>query len=361
MRLQHSISEKRARAVSVLALAVILAMSGCRSARDHLDALEQIHDENYSLVDKISVRSPFGRSMASLMTLLTNKAPSDPSPTRIKNPGMFCQRKILALSYEQPRSVVEYSRALSLLQPVSALGENPLSRTYALDLMGFLWGKYHDDTVPPASGERTSEEAEAALAELPERLEAYRARPGDSALAAACEEAFEIVSDVEYTSWRDTASVLRLFGTLGRSSDYRRLVPAMERGIHRVAPIALRLSLVSALSVRETEFVREEAVEGLGILGDPLSLPHVNRVLVSDRSDAVRRRAAEALGRIGSPISMPSLIEALELDEDPGVRWHARRALAVIVEEDLGPDPDPWRKWWRSQRADEAARADQGS
>jgi HEAT repeat protein len=73
--------------------------------------------------------------------------------------------------------------------------------------------------------------------------------------------------------------------------------------------------------------VRERAVEALGEIGDPESLPVILE-RQTDMSAHVRMAVAEALGKIGGKEAVAVLREMAEGDADQRVRGVAREALA---------------------------------
>lgn len=337
----------------LICVLVLAAFSGCKSVAYHLEVVEQLHDDDYNLTNEIAVMTPIDEAIASAVTLLFD-SDGKPEPTVVKNPGMRCQRAILATSYAQPRDDGEYGRTLAVLAPVSALTENALTRAYALDLMVFHYQNNHEARFGAVDSGADVVDPTTTLDELKVYLEAFAEDPDDDEAIRSCKSALIALGDVAYSTWRDGASVLRLFASLYPSGSHAVFRGDIRRGIHRVAPQVLRMALTSALSARETAFVREEAVEGLGLLGNRDAIPQLNRVVIRDRSEDVRRRAAEALGRLRDRTAVPTLIEALELDEDAGVRWHAQMALVEITETDLGTEPAVWRDWWRKTREGKA-------
>jgi HEAT repeat protein len=74
--------------------------------------------------------------------------------------------------------------------------------------------------------------------------------------------------------------------------------------------------------------VQYDAVEALGELADPVSVPALIHVLTKDRYSAVRWKAAESLVKIGEPSVEPLIVALSDPDED--VRWKAAIALGEI-------------------------------
>jgi hypothetical protein len=65
----------------------------------------------------------------------------------------------------------------------------------------------------------------------------------------------------------------------------------------------------------------------------------------------VRVAAARALGAIGVASAVPDLITRMEND-DGRVREECHDALKRITRDDLGDNPDRWRRWWKSRRGE---------
>ncbi len=345
--------------VIVLTLACATGLVGCKSTRYHLDILEDIHDDDYDLKNEVAVETPLDSFSASIVSVITGDRPPPPS-FPVENPGMVCQRSIRALGSHPARSDAEYARAVSLLVPVSALGENPMSRMLALDLMIFQFEKRARPEIAAEPIDADPEIVGDELDRLDDRLAAWtevRSRGGSESREAEdrCRESFRTLAGLDYTSWRDAAAVLRLFAALAPLRRYEVFESEILGGIHRVAPRAMRLALASAVtSTNEPEFVREEAAEGAGLLGDRSLVSTLNGVVRSDRSEAVRRRAAQALGRLDDPVAVPVLIDVVELDADRGVRYHAELALRRVTGVDHGSDVAAWRTWWREAGRDQA-------
>jgi len=324
---------------------VLLGIGACRTAEYNLDVLDALHDENYDLRREIAVSSPAERLVSNILGLFFAR-PEQPESEVVRNPPRLSQKSVLSLARRQPRDLAGYARSVATLAPISALGEDPLSRAYALDVMVFLHGEFDDPEAGRSTAEYDEEAVGRRLDELGEILSGLREEAADPDAVVRGRSILRALGDVQYPNWRDATAVLRLFATLARSSDALGGVE-LDRGIRRVASQAIQLALVSALSSRELPYVREEAAQGLGILGYPESVPRLTPVLQRDPEERVRGRAAQALGRIGDPVAVPELIDALALDEDPGVQWLASRALERITERSFGEDADRWRRYWR--------------
>lgn len=335
----------------VTALACVALLLGCKSTRYHLDVLEEIHDDDYRLRNRVAVDTPLERMSASFVAVITGDRPA-PTPIPVENPGMLCQRTIRALGSNPARTDAEYARAISLLTPVAELAENPMSRMLALDLMVFQFTKRARPDLAADAIDADPAGVSAEVDRLDESLIEWselRSR-GESTLEAEarCRESFRRLAGFEYSSWREAATVLRLFAAFAPLPGYATFDAELAGGIHRVAPLAIRLVIADVVTSRDQpDFVREEAAEGAGLLGDRDLVSVLNRVVSDDRSEAVRRRAAQALGRLGDGVAVPVLIDALELDADRGVRYHVEVALRRITGVDHGDDVAAWRAWWR--------------
>lgn len=93
----------------------------------------------------------------------------------------------------------------------------------------------------------------------------------------------------------------------------------------------------------ESKYVREQAADALGKIGDTRATGPLIAALEDKESD-VRAKAARALGKIGDKRAVEPLIAALE-DERSYVRKQAAEALSKITGEDLGKDLRAWREW----------------
>lgn len=97
--------------------------------------------------------------------------------------------------------------------------------------------------------------------------------------------------------------------------------------------------------------LRQDAVLSLAELGDA-AIPALGEALAS-KDPETRRLAVRALSDIGSDATVGPLIEALA-DSYDAVAAGARAVLAKKACQDLGPEPGPWKAWWK----DEAHRFD---
>src|SRR5690606_34830642 len=82
--------------------------------------------------------------------------------------------------------------------------------------------------------------------------------------------------------------------------------------------------------------VREAVAEALGVLGDPVAVPHLTKAL-SDEETFVRLSATVALGCIDHPSSIKPLLQALN-DPDNHIRWAAVTALISRGSEETVPE-----------------------
>lgn len=76
-------------------------------------------------------------------------------------------------------------------------------------------------------------------------------------------------------------------------------------------------------------FVRSEAADALGPLGERSAVPGLIRAL-ADTEPVVRASAAESLGDLADPSSMDPLIEAARADADEAVRAYAVSSLGLL-------------------------------
>jgi HEAT repeat protein len=87
--------------------------------------------------------------------------------------------------------------------------------------------------------------------------------------------------------------------------------------------------LDSPLEGGRYSIVRSHAASALGTLGDPRAIPHLMRLVATDRHEHVRMSAAGALGRLNAQEAIPLLIEQLN-DPDVGPRSVAADALGML-------------------------------
>lgn len=76
-------------------------------------------------------------------------------------------------------------------------------------------------------------------------------------------------------------------------------------------------------------FVRSEAADALGPLGDVAAVAALERALI-DTEPVVRAAAAESLGDLAAPESLDSLVAAARGDTDEAVRAYAASSLGLI-------------------------------
>ncbi len=117
---------------------------------------------------------------------------------------------------------------------------------------------------------------------------------------------------------------------------------------------------VEALTSAESD-VRWDAVEKIGLAGDPAAAPYLTGAL-RDEDLFVRMAAARVLGELGSSAAVPALIDALE-DEESSVREAAVLSLRALTGRNFDFEPsadrsdrarsvDNWRDWWERSGSD---------
>jgi hypothetical protein len=343
-------------AVVMWAIALIAALAGCKTTEYRLLLLRELHDERYDLQYRVAAPTAFERARISFASLFGSR-PGIPEERYVDDPGTLCQETILALASHPPSDPGTYASTISVLAPISALGENPLSRSYALTVMVFLHRKM-GVAPPPLDGELAPfEDAEAAISRLTDLLPRYQNDRRDEEGIAACRTEFARLGGVDFVRIADAASALELLGRYWREPAFRDVT---ETAIHRIAPRAIVRCLTSALRDL-VDFVRTDAIHGLAAMQPPDAAERIAARLRVDPSPDVRRAGARALGQIAALQAVPDLISALEEDDDSSVRWVAMTSLERIAGESLGLYPEPWQEWWAARQEEERANRAAGS
>ncbi|MBN1933865.1 MAG: HEAT repeat domain-containing protein, partial [Anaerolineae bacterium] len=95
-------------------------------------------------------------------------------------------------------------------------------------------------------------------------------------------------------------------------------------------------SLTSAIQAsNEDKYVRDAAVEALGLIGEPIQESLV--AVLRTQDEASRQRAIEALGQMRDARNLSPLIEALRHGESYHVHHGAMEALVRLGETAVGP------------------------
>ena len=89
---------------------------------------------------------------------------------------------------------------------------------------------------------------------------------------------------------------------------------------------------IRKLSAKRKE-VRQKTVDELAIAQDPKAIPHLIKVLETDKEGSVRRRAALALDRIGGKECIEALHKAMINDKDEETRKNAAISLGNFGDE----------------------------
>jgi len=112
---------------------------------------------------------------------------------------------------------------------------------------------------------------------------------------------------------------------------------------------ALREVAAIALAVQKQEAeLRRVAVAVLGLTGDRQAIATLVEAL-RDPNQVVRRQAAGGLARFGDRAVLPLIRAMRKMPTDEGKRLIAD-TLKAITEQDLGPDPAVWYKWYRTRK-----------
>jgi HEAT repeat protein len=108
-------------------------------------------------------------------------------------------------------------------------------------------------------------------------------------------------------------------------------------------------ALLAALSSAKPA-VRQAAAETLACLADADLVARLRAVAADSGAEMAARQAAfVALGRSGRQDAVPVLIEQLA-SESESLCQAAAEALADLTGQNLGTDPDPWRRWWEQHK-----------
>lgn len=145
---------------------------------------------------------------------------------------------------------------------------------------------------------------------------------------------------------RDADVRLAASRSLGRLRSRKAGTPLLHALAHGSVPRAVATGALLAIgasclpAIRELldhpqAHIRTDAVELLGLLGNPADSERLQRRLI-DPDAAVRGRACEALGRLGADDAKPSVEVAL-LDPALDVRISAARALAHVGDSSSAP------------------------
>jgi HEAT repeat protein len=148
-------------------------------------------------------------------------------------------------------------------------------------------------------------------------------------------------------------AVLRL-ARAGDLSATEQITPLLDSAsepsaiVRSTAAVALRMlgdkralpALTAALDDPEP-FVRADAAEAIGNLGDAGQAAPLARALQSDPDARVRLQAAMALRRAAGPLAVPPLILALD-DADESVSFAAHQGLMGITGQNLPPSRERW-------------------
>jgi len=94
--------------------------------------------------------------------------------------------------------------------------------------------------------------------------------------------------------------------------------------------------------------IRWDAAAALGETKDLRAIGPLSDAL-QDENSYVRMTAARSLGMIDDPRVIAPLVRALN-DESHGVRKNAILSLIERTGQDLGKDPEVWRKWWEQNK-----------
>ena len=114
-----------------------------------------------------------------------------------------------------------------------------------------------------------------------------------------------------------------------------------------------REPLRSVLDDRDP-IIRSAAARALGKVGGPEDVAILSRVMAADTDPDCRVAAIEGLRSLKKPDPSALIVLADGLqNSDPAIRLASYEALQIITQQDLGPEPGPWK-----QLADRAAGPD---
>jgi HEAT repeat protein len=170
-----------------------------------------------------------------------------------------------------------------------------------------------------------------------------------------------------------------LLGTLLDNPEFEKRIEVIEMlGAMKGVPEAVQI--LQKLARSNLPYEREKAVEGLGKLADPTTVPTIagacsdglfsvrisackalgsfddklaretlGKVLATDTNVGVRTEAAKALGATKTRASVPFLLAGLK-DESLAVQNATSDALRDVTGMDLGPDYPAWESWDKKNR-----------
>lgn len=93
-------------------------------------------------------------------------------------------------------------------------------------------------------------------------------------------------------------------------------------------------TLTSIINNEKKNEIREKAIEGVGVLGNPQAVSLLGKILLDDDDLYVRLAAAKALGEIHSPLALDALVSALGTDRNLKVQITSAVSLGEIYNRD---------------------------
>ena len=102
------------------------------------------------------------------------------------------------------------------------------------------------------------------------------------------------------------------------------------KGTYARNPEKTFVTLTKIVVNEKESVIRENAIEGLGRLGNPKAVPLLGTVLLDDADNILRGAAAKSLGALHSPDALNMLVSALGTDRDTYVQIESATSLGEI-------------------------------
>jgi hypothetical protein len=206
--------------------------------------------------------------------------------------------------------------------------------------------------LPRYEGAEIADKGDLLLARM-RQLDGMHAQggPGASTPAARAQAAalLQEIGGLRFDSLNLTMDALKFLYTRPYLIDERDpgLRAAIDTALTRRMASSIRFALRSGAEAL-VDYVREDSIRGLKVLGDATAEELVVERLAFEPSARVRAESVEYLGKIGTPGAAKGLLDRLA-DADAGVRLKAREALTRMAGQDLGPRRRPWARWARAR------------
>lgn len=323
---------------------------GCRSARDHVEELEKLHDPELRHREVIEAPNPILAFLLAPAVALGYQLPT--APQRVPDPPTVCFQNLVDLMEEDFRDPPLAGRAVVRFSEIARSDPSRICRGAALSLLGRL-GRHRFPAAGPARPDAPVLDKDAVEKEFRRLVSAEVHLPSGlghpEGAEATCRELLRTLAEGRYPALIPARAGLRLLESFARTDESAANREVALRGIGPVARAVILMTLEASLSAPE-EDLRVEAVEALGRIADPSSAPAIGQALKADPHSLVRRKAALSLGNFRSGASIDALIGALA-DQDRGLREVAAGALRRLTGEAFPAEPARWQDWWEQNRA----------